>query len=97
MVELNEGEYVGLRLARLPEIPIDQAKKEWKEVILAAVKGQGKETIPGAPFITITMPCGSHIEYQNFEDIPDEDVPCDCGNPKHWFIQHVLTVKVSKN
>ena len=32
--------------------------------------------------------CGNSVMYRTFDDIPNEDVPCPCGNPKHWFIQY---------
>ena len=83
-----ECTYLGLRLARSQHIPIDLAKKGWKQAILDEFKRQGKEILPGAPFITITMPCGSVVKYQTFEDIPDEDVPCPCGNSKHRLVEH---------
>ncbi|MBA7658235.1 hypothetical protein ES703_66184 [subsurface metagenome] len=97
MTEQTEPIYIGLRLARTPEIPIDQAKREWKKAMLDEFKKQGKERVPGAPFITIDMPCGSKMIYERFEDIPDEDVPCSCGNEKHLFVEHALTVVVGKN
>ena len=33
-------------------------------------------------------PCGSEVSYRTFDDIPDHDVPCPCGDPKHWIIRY---------
>lgn len=88
---------IGLYLSRTPETPEDEAKREWKQAILESVKKRGEEMVPGAPFMTITMPCGNMIQYQNFEDIPDEDVPCSCGDENHWFVVHAIVVKIGKN
>ena len=35
--------------------------------------------------LSITLPCGS-VGYRTFDEIPETDVPCSCGN--HWFIQY---------
>lgn len=88
---------VGLQLQRPHEVPIEQAKKEWKKAILDEMKRQGKKMSPSAPFITITMPCGQEIKYKTWEDIPDEDVPCPCGDKKHFFVRHVFFPKSGKN
>jgi hypothetical protein len=95
--ETPDAQVVGLHLARSEDIPIEQAKKTWKESILEHWRKQGVEFDPNAPFMSITMPCGERVEYQTFEDIPDEDVPCTCGNPNHWFVRHAISLKVSKN
>ncbi len=29
--------------------------------------------------------CGASVEYKTLEDIPREDVPCECG--KFWFLK----------
>ena len=39
------------------------------------------------PYLII-MPCGYKLEYKNFDDIPEEDVSCPCGNPNHWLIRY---------
>ena len=36
---------------------------------------------------TIKMPCGIVAEYKTWDDIPQKDTPCPCGNPKHWLIR----------
>lgn len=33
-------------------------------------------------------PCGSKVSYKTFDDIPEQDVPCPCGNPDHWMIRY---------
>lgn len=57
-------------------------------------KRQGYGTGPKFHFIEITMPCDTRITYRTFNEIPKEDVPCPCGNPKHWIVKYeVLEVK----
>lgn len=31
--------------------------------------------------------------FASIEDIPLYDVPCPCGNPRHWLVKCVTTVK----
>jgi hypothetical protein len=38
-------------------------------------------------FWTITLPCGNQAVYA-FNEIPDHDVPCPCGDPTHWFVKY---------
>ncbi len=42
------------------------------------------------PLLTLIMPCGSKTEYQTFDDIPDKDTPCPCGDPTHWLTKYYL-------
>ena len=42
----------------------------------------------GEPLLSITMECGNSVDYRTFDDIPDVDTPCPCGNPQHWFIKY---------
>lgn len=80
----------GLQLSRSAEIPIETVRIEWEKSILEHFRKQGKEPMPGSPFLTIEMPCGKVVQYQTFADIPSEDVPCPCGDPKHWVVRYTV-------
>ena len=41
---------------------------------------------PLLPLVKVTLPCGHSIVYRSLSEIPEESVPCSCGNPNHWFI-----------
>lgn len=86
----TEGTYTGVlfQIWRAKGIPFDTIRDLWRKSILEEARRQGIDTESGLPFITITMPCGTEVIYQSFEDIPNEDVPCPCGNPNHWVIQY---------
>jgi len=44
---------------------------------------------PDLPLLQITIPpCRHSVTYRSFEEIPEESVPCSCGNPNHWFIKY---------
>ena len=32
--------------------------------------------------------CGGKASYKTWDDIPDESIPCPCGNPNHWLIRY---------
>lgn len=36
--------------------------------------------------VKVNMPCGELWELSS-DDLPASDVPCRCGNPKHWFFR----------
>ena len=38
--------------------------------------------------LSIQMPCGSEISFKDCNDIPNESLPCACGDPKHWFLAY---------
>ena len=48
------------------------------------------------PLLRIIMPCGEKYEFFKFKDIPDKNLRCACGNPKHWVIKYE-TSKRRKN
>lgn len=97
-IEPEEGmDSVGLHLGRPESIPIELARKTWKEAIIKYFKERGEDILQDSPFLTISLPCGESVVYDKFEDIPDEDVPCSCGNPRHFFVRHYFNVPISKN
>ncbi len=40
------------------------------------------------PPIEIEMPCGNTMPLRTTEDIPDADVPCPCGDERHWLVKY---------
>ncbi len=89
-VKVGEYRYTGLQLQRSEGIPIEAARKLWKQSIINEAKKQGKEPAPGEPFIRIEAPCGQVIQYQTFEDIPVNDTPCPCGDPLHMAVRYIV-------
>jgi len=51
---------------------------------LELVRQAVEQTLP----LTIIMPCGASISARTFDEIPDHDVPCPCGDPTHWLVKH---------
>ena len=41
-----------------------------------------------APYLQIKMVCGQEVVYMNAKVLPNVDVPCTCGDPKHFFIKY---------
>ena len=33
-------------------------------------------------------PCGGKAMFKTWDDIPNESVPCPCGDPIHWLIKY---------
>lgn len=39
--------------------------------------------------LSVTSPCGSKWEWNlNEAALPRQDIPCSCGDPKHWFLKY---------
>ena len=78
---------VGLYFQRSKGIDAAEYRKELKKQIEEFVYQEDNVNFD-EPFIKLTMPCGKSLSYQNFEDIPQVDTPCPCGNPKHWLVKY---------
>jgi hypothetical protein len=35
------------------------------------------------------MPCGETYKLKAIEDLPQEDLPCPCGDKGHWFVKYM--------
>jgi hypothetical protein len=42
--------------------------------------------------VSIVMPCGETFTLATANDVPDHDLPCPCGNPRHWLVRLVEDV-----
>jgi hypothetical protein len=67
----------------LKQVLVDAIDKKIEEGRIEGIAYPKPDT-----YLSINMPCGSHVEYKTPNDIPDEDVPCPCGDPKHWMIKY---------
>lgn len=41
---------------------------------------------PGVVLLGIVMPCGQRYMFRTCGDIPQESLPCDCGDSDHWVL-----------
>lgn len=91
-VEVAEGveveKVVGLCLVKPAGVPLEVARCHWEDSIKRHMVGLGltDEQSKGEPFLTIKMPCGEGGIFDTFENIPNESIPCPCGDPKHWLV-----------
>ena len=67
----------------------------WKEqmgfvaVAMAAACAEEGIEMPDDPALVVGMPdCGGSAVYDTVNDIPLVDVPCPCGDPRHWLIKY---------
>ena len=65
-----------------------------KQVLVDYIKGfvkmAGKKPSKLDVVLSVAIqPCGSTVSYKTYDDIPETDVPCPCGNPKHWLIRYL--------
>ena len=80
---------VGLQFQRSKGIPLERAQKALKQSILEEAQRRGDDIKNSElPFIKIEMSCGSSVIYQEFGDIPTDDVPCPCGDSTHWLVRY---------
>ncbi len=76
----RRARYHGYSLMK--QVLVDELERHiGQESIRIIVKG-------GEPLLSITMECGNSVDYGTFDDIPNEDVSCPCGDKSHWFIQY---------
>lgn len=52
-----------------------------------AIQEMGCPEAKGVWPLTISMACGHKTEYKGPEDFPLENVPCSCGDPRHFFVK----------
>jgi len=38
----------------------------------------------------VHMSCGNKFPVESPDALPDEDIPCPCGNPAHWILKYEL-------
>jgi len=48
------------------------------------------EAMAGFP-ITVNMGCGTQHVFRNFDDIPEDSMPCPCGDPGHWLFRFTVS------
>jgi len=53
--------------------------------IMAKKEAEGKELWPHI----VRMPCGNEQRFDNFLNLPVEDIPCPCGNPNHYIVRFI--------
>lgn len=41
---------------------------------------------PQLPLVKIEMECGEVAVYRSLEALPEDSVPCSCGDPEHYFV-----------
>lgn len=66
-----------------------------KQVLVDAIKqkirdegGPVHRSYSGGVLVIDLDPCGGQAVYQTWDDIPDHDVPCPCGDRTHWLIRY---------
>lgn len=40
------------------------------------------------PFVH-RMPCGEIYALDRIDDLPQDDLPCPCGDKSHWFVKYM--------
>lgn len=86
-----------MKLNGLKEIGAGQVGMKTKHIGIL-VKGMDKygfilyllSLVPfhkGATFLKVATPCGD-VVYKTMKDIPNESVPCPCGDKNHWMIKY---------
>ena len=69
-------------------------RKQLKEELLEWTELAGR--LEDEPLLDIVMPCGENMVCKTFTSVPSSDVPCSCGDSKHWFIKYKVTEKKKK-
>ena len=67
----------------LKQVLVDQIK-----LVIKLARASGTKFPRPDVVLAIDLGCGHSAAYKTYDDIPEMDVPCPCGNPKHWIIQY---------
>ena len=63
------------------QVLVDSIKRKIKE---AGILRRNYEDV----LVVELRDCGGKESYKTWDDIPNESVPCPCGNPTHWLIKY---------
>ncbi len=78
-----------LRRARRNNYPLlKQVLVDYIKGFVKMARATGTETPRPDVVLAIDLGCGHSATYKTYDDIPETDVPCSCGNPKHWLIRY---------
>lgn len=68
--------------------PLDYGKL--KDVVLDELERKIRDDFNSEvyPLEIVIEPCGNKHTFNTREDIPNESIPCACGDPKHWIIKY---------
>jgi hypothetical protein len=74
---------------------VNQGNREWGIALHGVGKtlDEAKQNIAkGYRFPQILyMSCGHQMSFFSPEKLPNQNVPCSCGNPNHWIVKYDLT------
>lgn len=73
----------------MAEIVVDGGRSSFHCGIFMARNGESRKVILECIPFKYPMPCGKVYTFLNMMDLPEEDLPCTCGNPKHWFVKYM--------
>ena len=71
---------------------INQGMREWG----IGLHGTGKTIFEAKQDIScgyefpqiVYMSCGYRISFESVDSIPDRNIPCECGNKRHWIVRY---------
>lgn len=71
------------------EIMIDGGKSKIVCAIHMRNEPVGRGVLEKQLPFSYRMPCGETYALEAIEDLPEEDLPCPCGDKSHWFVKYV--------
>jgi hypothetical protein len=73
---------------------VNQGMREWGIALhgVGRTIDEAKEDIErGYQFPQILyMSCGQRMLFVSAEKLPNQNIPCPCGNPNHWIVKYEL-------
>lgn len=73
----------------MAEIIVDEGRGKMFCAIYMSNGPIGREVLSKQlPFVH-RMPCGETYKLKAIEDLPQEDLPCPCGDKGHWFVKYM--------
>ena len=79
------NEWIGLHCRPLEGKAVEDSFREFFDQVERDMEGHDEKTLRGKT-VTVNAPCGSTMSFDR-ETPPTCDIPCPCGNPKHFLVK----------
>jgi len=73
----------------MAEIVVDEGKSTIHCAIMMGRDEESRKVIFERLPFKCPMSCGKVYTLLNMMDLPEDDLPCTCGNSTHWFVKYM--------
>ena len=74
--------------AKMAEIVVEEGRSTIHCAIMMGRNEESRKAISEHLPFKYKMSCGEVYTLLNITELPEDDLPCSCGNPTHWFVKY---------